>query len=319
MSQSEMMTTRPSLRRDSTLGWAVVAVAGLMLALVATLGPPKGPVVGSPAVRLVITLPDSLQMAIFGLFALVALLVLTLLFPRGLRRRKKDEDEFELAYEGPKPSVWVVIALLGLTLLPLALAGYLFWLKWTPFEQGVLSGPLSSVPRPRPFPPPPEAVRPMAGSPVFTGAVAALALVAGLGALGLVLWIYLGDRIIGGWVGPSARPREGLAEAVEESLESLRREPDPRRAIILCYRRFEQVLARSGLARAPWKTPSEFLGETLRRFAVPPDAVTILTRLFEVSRFSHHPVGQAERNAAVGSLIEIKAALEREDSRGSVA
>ena len=291
-----------------------------MLALVATLGPPKGPVVGSPAVRLVISLPDSLQMAIFGLFTLVALLVLALLFPRGLRRRrKKDADEFELVHEAPKLSPWVLVLLLGLTLLPLGLAGYLFWLRWTPFERGILTGPLSSVPGPRPLPPLQEAVRPMAGSPVFTGAVAALALVAGLGALGVVLWIYLGDRIIGGWMGPSAQTREGLGEAVEESLESLRWEPDPRRAIIMCYRRFEQVLAGSGLARAPWKTPTEFLRETLRRFALPSEAVTTLTRLFEVSRFSHHPVGPTERDAAVGSLIEIKTALEREDSRGSVA
>ena len=318
MSRIGRMTARKAFRMDPALGWAALAVGGLMLALVATLGPPKGLVVGSPAVRLVITLPDSLQMAILGLFTLVALLVLALLFPRGLRRRKKDEDEFELVHEEPKPSPWVLFILLGLTLLPLVLAGYLFWLRWTPLEQGVVAGPLSSVPRPRPFPPLQEAVRPMAGSPVFTGAVAALALMAGLGALGVVLWIYLGDRM-GEWVGPSAQTREGLAEAVEESLESLRREPDPRRAIIMCYRRFEQVLAGSGLARAPWKTPTEFLREALRRVALPADAVTILTRLFEVSRFSHHPVGQAERDAAVGSLIEIKAAIEGEDSRGSVA
>jgi hypothetical protein len=314
------MTTKQALRRYPALGWAAVAVGGLMLALVATLGPPKGPVVGPPAVRLVISLPDSLQMAIFGLFTLVALLVLALLFPRGLRRRRKmDEDEFELVHEAPKLSPWVLVLLLGLTLLPLGLAGYLFWLRWTPFERGILTGALSSVPGPRPLPPLQEAVRPMAGSPVFTWTVAALVLVAGLGALGVVLWIYLGDRIIGGWVGPSAQTRGGLAEAVEESLEGLRWEPDPRRAIILCYRRFEQVLAGSGLPRAPWKTPTEFLRDTLRRFALPPDAVTILTRLFEVSRFSHHSVGPTERDAAVGSLIEIKAALEREDSRGSVA
>lgn len=87
-----------------------------MLALVATLGPPKGPGVGPPPVRLIISLPDSLQMAIFGLFTLVALLVLALLFPRGLRRRRKEgEDEFDLVYEHPKPSPWILVLLLGLT------------------------------------------------------------------------------------------------------------------------------------------------------------------------------------------------------------
>lgn len=322
MSRGGTMTTRQEIRRYPALGWAAVAVGGLMLVLVATLGPPKGPEGGPPAVRLVIGLPDSLQMAIFGLFALVALLVLALIFPRGLRRRrKKDEDEFELVHEAPKLSPWVLVLLLGLTLLPLGLAGYLFWLRWTPFERGLLASPLSSIPGARPLPPLQEAVRPMAGSPVFTWTVAALALVAGLGALGLVLWIYLGDRMVGSWTGPSPRPRaaDGLAEAVELSLESLRQEPDSRRAIILCYRRFEQVLAGAGLPRAPWKTPTEFLRDTLRRFGLPSEAVTTLTRLFEVSRFSHHPVRPSERDAAVGSLIEIKAALEREDSRGSVA
>jgi hypothetical protein len=103
------MTLRPGVRRHQALGWAALAVGGLMLALVATVGPPNGPVVGSPAVRLVITLPDSLQMAIFGLFTLVALLVLALLFRRGLRRRKKDEDDFEFVHEEPKPSRWPAI------------------------------------------------------------------------------------------------------------------------------------------------------------------------------------------------------------------
>ena len=320
MSRNGMMSMRQDLRRSPALGWAAVAVGGLVLALVATLGPPKGSGGGPPAARLVIGLPDSLQTAIFALFTLVALLVLALLIPRGLRRRRKrDEEAFELVHEAPKLPPWLLVLLLALTLLPLGLAGYLFWLRWTPLERGLLAIPLSSIPGARPFPPPQEAVIPTAGSPVFTWTVAALALVAGLGALGVVLWIYLGDRLIGGWVGPSAQTRDGLAGAVEGTLESLRWEPDPRRAIILCYRRFEQVLAGSGLPRAPWKTPTEFLRDTLRRFAIPPEAVTILTRLFEVSRFSHHSVGPAERDAAIGSLTEIKAALEREDSHGSVA
>ena len=319
MSHSEMVTTRQAFRRYPGLGWAAVAVGGLMLALVATLGPPEGPVVGSPAVRLVIALPDSLQLAIFGLFALVALLVLGLLLPRGLRRRrKKGEDEFELVHEEPKHSPWTLLFLLCLILIPLGLGGYLFWLNWTPFEQTVLSERLSSVPGPRASPPSMEAIKPVAESPVFTGAVVALALMAGLGALGVLLWIYFGDRMEA-WVGPSPEAREGLAEAVEESLDSLRQEPDPRRAIIMCYRRFEQVLAKWGLPRAPWKTPMEFLRETLRRLRLPPEAVTTLTGLFEISKFSHHPVGPTERDTAVGSLVEIKAALDREVSRGEVA
>jgi hypothetical protein len=259
-------------------------------------------------------------MAIFGLFTLVALLVLALLLSRGLRRRpKKDDDAFEFVREEPNPSLWILILLLGLTLLPLGLAGYVLWMRWTPFKQDGVAGPASATLGRHLIPPASQAAIPTTDSPFLSGAIAVLALVAGLAALGVVLWIYFGSRPIGGWVGPSARAREGLVEAVEESLESMRREPDPRRAIIMCYRCFEQVMARSGLARAPWKTPMEFLQEARRRVGLPSDSVATLTRLFEVSRFSQHPVEWAERDAAVGSLVEIKKALNREDSRGSVA
>ena len=41
-----------------------------------------------------------------------------------------------------------------------------------------------------------------------------------------------------------------LVEAVDESLEDLRAEPDARRAIIRCYARFERAAAAAGLQRA---------------------------------------------------------------------
>jgi hypothetical protein len=38
--------------------------------------------------------------------------------------------------------------------------------------------------------------------------------------------------------------------------------------------------------------------------------VRSLTGLFEIARFSHHPVGEAERESAWRSLTEIRAALD---------
>lgn len=121
--------------------------------------------------------------------------------------------------------------------------------------------------------------------------------------------------MIGLWAGPRSQPRlpERLIDAVEESLDALRREPDARRAIIRCYRRFEQALAGFGRPRKPWETPSEFMKEALHQLRLPSEPVGTLTGLFEVSRFSHHPVGQAERDLAVGSLVEIQAALGQGD------
>ncbi len=108
-------------------------------------------------------------------------------------------------------------------------------------------------------------------------------------------------------------------DAIEESLDSLRLEPDARRAIIRCYRRFEHVVADWGLPRAPWQTPTEFMRKALGRLPVPAAAVRRLTEAFEISRFSHHPVGPADRETALGALIEIKTALEEPDPRDTVS
>jgi hypothetical protein len=297
----------------SALGLSTLTALGLLLALVAVMGPHEGSATGPPAVRLMIGLPDWLKTTIVGLFALAALLLLVVLFPRGLRRRrKKGDDEFEMVSEGPKVSPWALLALLAMALIPLGVAGYLLWVGWPAAEPGGgLASHLGLPPGPLRHPLPGSAV-PAAQKPLFTGAVGLLGLVAGLGGVGLLLWLLLGERFLGVWEGLSPRPGAAprLIEAVEESLESLRQDADARRAIIRCYRGFEQALAGLGFPRAPSETPAEFLRKALRRQSVPGRAVRDLTELFEVSRFSHHPVGPEDRDTAVGSLIEIKAALE---------
>jgi hypothetical protein len=260
-------------------------------------------------------------MAVVAAFMLSALLVFVLLLPRGLRRRRKGDEELELYYEPPKVSPWVFLVLWGLVLIPLGFAAYLLWLGWAPVgESGaLLHRPFRLSPAPPPFRA--AAGKPVVSFPLFTGAVAVLALLAALGSLGLALWIFFGDRLARWWHGPLSfgRGTERLGQAVEESLDDLRREPDARRAIIRCYRRFEQVLARSGVPRAPWETPVEFMRAALGRLPLPDAAVGTLTGLFEVSRFSHHPLDVTEREAAWESLLEIKAALERSEAHGSAA
>jgi hypothetical protein len=315
------MITMQYLRRNPALGWAAVAVGGVVLALVATFGPPEGPVAGTGSARLVLALPDPLKVAIFGLFAVAALLLLALLFPRHLRRRKKDDETFELVYEPPKVSPWVLVVLAILILLPLSLAGYFFWLEWRTFEPGVvahtppfsssLRSPLSAH----------DAAKPFVSMPLFSWTVALLALVAVLGCVGLMLWIFYGDRLDEWWEGSVAQPRtsERLIEAIEDSLDVLRREPNARRAIVMCYRYFERAVAGAGLSRAPWETPTEFMRKALGRFRLPPEAVGALTELFQVSKFSHHQVGPSARDLAVDSLGAIKAALEQDATHVSSA
>ncbi len=136
-----------------------------------------------------------------------------------------------------------------------------------------------------------------------------LAVMAGLGALGLALWSALGDRLAPDREDADpAMPGAPLQTAVEESLDDLRAEGDPRRAIVRCYARFERVAADSGLERRPWLTPTEFMREVLARLSLPRAAVPTLTGLFELARFSHHPLGASERDRAVDALHEIRSA-----------
>jgi Domain of unknown function (DUF4129) len=61
--------------------------------------------------------------------------------------------------------------------------------------------------------------------------------------------------------------------------------------------------------RAPWQTSSEFVLEALSRLALPRAPVEQLTRLFELARFSDHPLEPAELDRARACLEEIGAAL----------
>ena len=68
-------------------------------------------------------------------------------------------------------------------------------------------------------------------------------------------------------------------------------------------------IARAG--RAPWETPSEFMRAALARLPVPAPPVERLTTLFELARFSLHPLESPERDLARACLEEIRAALAR--------
>lgn len=57
----------------------------------------------------------------------------------------------------------------------------------------------------------------------------------------------------------------------------------------------------------------------LGKLPLPADTVARLTSLFEIARFSQHPVGPAERENAWRSLAEIRAALDRGKERPDAA
>jgi len=118
------------------------------------------------------------------------------------------------------------------------------------------------------------------------------------------------------WSGRSRRRARGersgnpladaLAAAVDESLDDLRAEPDPQRAVIAAYARLEWVLASHGLPRKMSEAPLEYLGRMLGELSVSPPAARRLTDLFERAKFSQHAVGQEMKEQAIGALQTVR-------------
>ena len=98
------------------------------------------------------------------------------------------------------------------------------------------------------------------------------------------------------------RVTEQLAELVDETLDDLRAEADPRKAVIAAYARMERMLGVHGLPRRPSEAPLEYLTRVLLDLRVTEPSVTRLTALFERAKFSHHRVDEGMREQAIAAL-----------------
>jgi len=249
-----------------------------------------------------VRLAEGLTQTVVVLFTL-AMVVFLVDLVRRLRSRRREAESL-LTPEPPRIPTWLRVVTQIASLAYFILLAYVLWRRGLPFVamllgQGGGSGLGSLLGEEIPDAP-----------PLVTWTFGILALLAAVGALVLALWVALGDRLTEWWTGAPEEPApEPLAEAVADSLEDFDTEPDPRRAIIRCYARFERVAENSGLARKPWLTPMEFLREALERLPVPRGAVQTLTGLFELARFSDRALGMPERNRALAALTEIRSTI----------
>ena len=99
---------------------------------------------------------------------------------------------------------------------------------------------------------------------------------------------------------------EQLAVVLDETLDDLRAEADPRRAIIAAYARLERVLAANGVPRRAADTPAEYLRRVLHDLALDPAAVERLTALFTRAKFSQHAVDAAMKEEAIDALEQVR-------------
>ena len=109
--------------------------------------------------------------------------------------------------------------------------------------------------------------------------------------------------------------RETLAEVLSETLDDLRREPDPRKAVIGAYSKMERTLAARGFPRHESEAPHEYLGRILGIVEGSGHSARRLTRLFERARFSPHEIDQRMKDDAIDSLVGLRAQLEADAAR----
>lgn len=108
---------------------------------------------------------------------------------------------------------------------------------------------------------------------------------------------------------------EALAAVVEDTLDDLRAETDPRRAVIAAYAQLERVLAAHGKPRAAPETPAEYLARILVDLEVGERAVRRLTDLFTWAKFSQHEVDAGMKEEAIDALAHVRDELRDADAR----
>jgi tetrahydromethanopterin S-methyltransferase subunit B len=136
--------------------------------------------------------------------------------------------------------------------------------------------------------------------------------------LGLVL-VAVTAYVVAGRRDARVRPAEDdlaeqLAAVLDDTLDDVRAETDPRRAVIAAYARLERVLAANGLPRLESETPEELLRRVLRELSLDSNAVERLTALFARAKFSQHHVDLTMKEEAIGALEQVRDELrERSD------
>jgi hypothetical protein len=123
-------------------------------------------------------------------------------------------------------------------------------------------------------------------------------------------WIALLVMFISGGIAfPIYNRVENLSNRID--LAQLRKK-DARQFIIQCYRDMEKVLSRKKLPRRPFCAPSEYaliIAVHLPHLAL---SAEVITRLFNIARYSSVPIGTAEADSAfeayqyIAKFIDVK-------------
>ncbi len=290
-------------------------LVGILLAIAATW--PTAGTPDAPGRLLLLYLPQWLAVCVVTALASVAVPLFAAMLPAP---RRRDPDDFELEPmpppEGGKRAAFLLLALL---LLAATGAGWLVThIEW---NSGAVTAAGASHALTEPKPPPPASAAPprTLRIPLADHAVTLLIALTSVAAMAAAIWIFSENS----WYFPNQAGRrrrhlaQAMAEAVVAGLVDLTDDPDPRRAVIACYRRCEAAVAEARRRRYPWQTPREFVEAALIALSLPRTAVRSLLSVFERARFSNEPVDAADRRTALAALDEIRTALAEEKEHGT--
>jgi hypothetical protein len=302
---------RPELRRRMMTGLLLgAALLGMLLylsGLAATMQ------LGDAGVRgflLVPALPTPLYITM--LLVVLAGVGLTLTASVMQRRRTPRAPRLPRESEAPKPlwqsvvSTVAWLALLGMGLRWLIQHGpeVQEFLERIGAEVGALRETLGSGTRP---------LVDQVSSPTAGYALFAIVVVIYGGIALVALWVLLEGH---GRARDSALHQDPyirrVRRAMTDGLRELRAHTEPRQAIIACYARMEHLLENHGVPALRHFTAQEYMGAALRGLDLPPDALAGLIRLFELARYSLHPLDDAARTTAIAHLERLTAHLQRE-------
>jgi hypothetical protein len=101
-----------------------------------------------------------------------------------------------------------------------------------------------------------------------------------------------------------------LDDVLADTLDDLRAERDPRKAVIRTYARMERTFAAYGVPRAESEAPLEYVARVLDRLSVSVSAVRKVTQLFARAKFSSHEIDAGMKDEAIDALAGLRAELE---------
>lgn len=253
---------------------------------------------------------DLIAVLLLPLLAVLALIIYTL-WPS---RRRHSDDEPEQVIERPPTPWWLPWALL---LIALAAVGGLTAALFVIIDRHGGQANLTSPPARPPFGPTGRTGNARGGHtaqpPGFV--IHWWIVVAVIAALALVLLVMrLRNNAADDALASSADDQQVVRRVVVQSLDAVRRERDPRRAVLRAYAVMESSLGERGVARGRAETALEYLGRTLRSLRIDGNPVRRLTSLFERAKFSPHTIDEQMKQEALNALERLADDLETSQS-----